>query len=261
MSGLEPGAVLAAWERGNGQDPVRRALTLLAVVGAGGGRAAPAPEDGDLDVGSRDVLLARVLAAMGGAVVWARADCGACAAALDVPVDVGAVARLPVHRGGSRFTTTVDGGEVAFRLPTTGDLLAVRGLTPQQAREALLVRCLLTDDPGWSGGDGGTTGQGVTGQGVTGRGGVDPATAEAVEAAMERIAPAGAVELLVECPCGTRTRTVLDIPVLLWAEIETRAAGLLRDVHALASAYGWAEEQVLALSPARRAAYLELAAP
>jgi hypothetical protein len=32
----------------------------------------------------------------------------------------------------------------------------------------------------------------------------------------------------------------------------------LRDVHELASAYGWRESEILALSPQRRQAYLEL---
>jgi hypothetical protein len=35
---------------------------------------------------------------------------------------------------------------------------------------------------------------------------------------------------------------------------------LLRDVHTLASAYGWKEDEVLHLTPARRHAYLELVA-
>ncbi|MFI0793727.1 hypothetical protein ACH4OY_13705 [Micromonospora rubida] len=233
--GLEPSAVLAAWERGNDSDPVRRALALLAM-------AHTADDRDDLDLGSRDVLLARLLVDVGGELVWARADCGSCAATLDVPVDVAAVARLPVHPPGARFATTVPGGEVTFRLPTTGDLIAVRELSPAQARAALLTRCLRPDDDD--------------------AGGVDPDTAEAVEAAMDRIAPAGAVELLLGCPvCGTQTVTGLDVAVLLWAEIEAYAAGLIDDVHALASAYGWTETQVLALSPARRAAYLERAVP
>ena len=35
-------------------------------------------------------------------------------------------------------------------------------------------------------------------------------------------------------------------------------SALLRDVDTLARAYGWTEEQVLALGDARRGAYLEL---
>ena len=45
---------------------------------------------------------------------------------------------------------------------------------------------------------------------------------------------------------------------LLWSEIHAWARQLLRDVHALARAYGWREADILALSPTRRGIYLEL---
>ena len=45
---------------------------------------------------------------------------------------------------------------------------------------------------------------------------------------------------------------------ILWAEISARAQHLLREVHLLASAYGWSEQQILELSPTRRASYLRM---
>ena len=39
-----------------------------------------------------------------------------------------------------------------------------------------------------------------------------------------------------------------------------KVARILREVHTLAAAYGWSEAEILALSPARRRVYLELAA-
>jgi hypothetical protein len=47
-----------------------------------------------------------------------------------------------------------------------------------------------------------------------------------------------------------------DIVTFLWREIENLAGHLLRDVHTLASAYGWRESDILALSAARRDFYL-----
>ena len=41
-------------------------------------------------------------------------------------------------------------------------------------------------------------------------------------------------------------------------ELEAQAKRLLRSVHVLASAYGWSESEILALSEARRDAYVEL---
>ena len=221
--------LLAVWEQGSAQDPVRRALTMLVAVRGGTAGAAA-----DLDVGSRDVLLARLLLAIAGGTIPACADCPACGTTLDVPVDVAAVAALPVLEPGIRLTARSGGRKVTFRLPTTADLLSLRGGSYQQARAALLRRCLI-DEAG-------------------------PAALAAAEEAMERAAPAGAVDLLVCCPdCGQTAALPLDIPALLWAEIQTRAALLLRDVHQLAASYGWSEADILALSPSRRATYLALA--
>ena len=47
----------------------------------------------------------------------------------------------------------------------------------------------------------------------------------------------------------------LDIRAVLWAEVEAWANELLHDVHALASAYGWSESDVVRLSPWRREWY------
>jgi hypothetical protein len=41
--------------------------------------------------------------------------------------------------------------------------------------------------------------------------------------------------------------------------VEVQAMRLVGDVHALARIYGWTEADVLAMSPRRRATYLELA--
>ena len=68
-------------------------------------------------------------------------------------------------------------------------------------------------------------------------------------------------ELLIDltCPaCAARWQRVLDVAGFVWTELEARAQRLIGDVHALASAYGWTEGEVLALGDARRAAYLAM---
>ena len=47
------------------------------------------------------------------------------------------------------------------------------------------------------------------------------------------------------------------MPAFLWDEVDVRARRLLDEVHALAGAYGWSEQRILALSEARRRAYLD----
>ncbi|MFD0428254.1 hypothetical protein ACFQ60_09340 [Streptomyces zhihengii] len=69
------------------------------------------------------------------------------------------------------------------------------------------------------------------------------------------------VTLSIACPeCGEATPAELDITSYLWTELDTWARDLLLDVHLLASAYGWSEPEILALSPTRRRYYLELCA-
>jgi hypothetical protein len=233
MRGLDPAALLAAWEGGTRDTPLERALRLLiAATGV-------APEDAaGWDLGSRDRVLTTLLETTAGPVASGCLDCTACGERLDVPVDLTAVPRSPIREPGTRLATEVPGAVVSFRLPTTEDLRAVHGLDPDEARWLLLDRCLGPEAPV------------VTSE----------EAALAVEAAMERACPGGAVEVAVTCPeCDATTAAALDVVVLLWAEIEARAMALLRDVHTLARAYGWTEPEVLALSPQRRAAYLEMA--
>lgn len=228
MAGFDPVSLLATWERGSGEPPLRRALTLLEAC------TGHAVEDAAaVDAGTRDVVLAGLLARMVGGQIWASVDCGSCGSPLDVQVDVDAVASLPAHEPGEVFETAA----VSFRLPNTSDLAALFGCEPAQARRLLLDRCVRWTD-----------------------GTLPDDVAEAVEAAMESVAPAGAIELSIRCgQCEALTAAALDVPALLWAEVETQAVRLVGDVHALAAAYGWTEADVLAMSPRRRAAYLELA--
>jgi hypothetical protein len=184
------------------------------------------------------VLLAGLLCSVAGGHVPACADCPGCGVVLDVPVDVAAVAALPVHEPGERLSVVIDGTEVPFRLPTTADLIAVGALPADQARAVLLAACL--------GAEPGTV--------------PAPETGAAVEVAMEQAAPAGAIDLIARCAgCGLESVLPLDMPALVWAEIEVQVSALLQDVHALATSYGWTEADVLELSPRRRALYLAMA--
>jgi hypothetical protein len=81
-----------------------------------------------------------------------------------------------------------------------------------------------------------------------------------VETGLAALDPAADISLALACDsCGHGWAADFDIGALLWEEIEARARGLLGEIHGLARAYGWTEPEILALSPERRAAYLELA--
>jgi hypothetical protein len=169
------------------------------------------------------------------------ADCPQCGERLELGFSVGDLlgnstpppSELEIDSGTARLR---------FRLPTWIDLAAVGGNS--DPRKLLLQRCLLGMD-------------------AEGAGEAEPvpvALQEAVAAAMEAADPLA--EMLIEIGCAGCARQFearFDIVEYLWAEVDVRARRLLGEVHALASAYGWREEDVLALSPARRRVYLEMA--
>ena len=86
-----------------------------------------------------------------------------------------------------------------------------------------------------------------------------PARIGEIESRMEALDPAADIRLGMRCSdCGHAWDAVLDVGNCFWDELGIRARQLLESVHRLASAYGWREAEILALSPARRAAYLNM---
>ncbi|MEV5844613.1 hypothetical protein AB0M32_21875 [Streptomyces sp. NPDC051985] len=148
-------------------------------------------------------------------------------------------------RGGGRVVWVQEGGwDAEFRLPSVADLhAAARAADP---RAALLARCLVS-----------AAHHGTAVPAAELPAPVQRRIAEAVEAAD----PGADLTLNVACPeCGAATRAELDIASYLWTELDSWARDVLLDVHLLATAYGWSEPEILALSPLRRRYYLELCA-
>lgn len=124
---------------------------------------------------------------------------------------------------------TADG--VRFRLPTGIDELAVIGLAPQAARQALLKRCMLTEN-------------------------ADP---EMIEAAMESVAPLLNTELQAICPeCATAEIMDFDMGTYLLRRLLNDKERLPNEVHMLAMAYGWSHDDILDLTRSERRRYIAL---
>jgi hypothetical protein len=86
---------------------------------------------------------------------------------------------------------------------------------------------------------------------------LDPDAAAAADRAIAEAAERSELSTHLTCAdCGAEWTETLDVPAFVWAEVEAAAVGLLTDVAELAAAYGWAERDILAMSPARRSAYL-----
>jgi hypothetical protein len=135
--------------------------------------------------------------------------------------------------------------EVHFRLPNSLDLAAMEGNQGATAtRQVLLERCLLVTR---------RDGQEVT---------ADQLPADVVAAVLGHMAladPQADVQLALSCPaCEHGWQATFDILSFFWSEISAWAYRILREVHALASAYGWREADILTLSSWRRQLYLEM---
>jgi hypothetical protein len=86
-----------------------------------------------------------------------------------------------------------------------------------------------------------------------------PHVTDAIAARMEETDLPAAMHLTLSCPgCGYKWQAAFDIASFFWSEIHAWANRTLREVHTLASRYGWREREILAMSPWRRQAYLNM---
>ena len=235
--------LLHVWERAGQAGPLQQALALLSA-------ACPDRDpDGlaDLSIGQRDTLLLALRAATFGPHLTGVVACPRCGEQIELAVDAAdlqAEARRPVAKD---VAVAVDGYTLRLRPPSSRDVMAASEVEASDASGVIVQRCLVSASRG----------------GAAVAAGDVPATVMAV--AEQRLAdadPRAEVRLRLSCPaCGEETTTVLDIVSFFWREIDAWACRILREVHTLAAAYGWTEEAILALSPFRRACYLELVGP
>ncbi|MBB4634924.1 phage baseplate protein [Longimicrobium terrae] len=240
MTPLSARALLGAWEAGAAQHPLDRALTVLLAAGTAESRA----ELAALPLAERDARLLGLRAEMVGPDLSAFTTCGQCGERLEFSLDT---AVLAASRGAAlgEHEARAEGWRVRFRLPDSRDAaLAARTRGVDEARRLLAERCLLEID----GPDGPAEADDLP----------EPVRA-AVGEAMAAAAPTAEVDLELACPaCGAEWRSVLDVPGFFWTELAARARRLLGEVHTLARAYHWSENEILSMTPRRRRAYLDL---
>jgi hypothetical protein len=233
-----PRELLQAWELGTQASPARRGLLLMGV-------ALPQTDPAALlqaPIGQRDAWLLDLRETLFGSRVECLLACAGCGQQNELDFEVADI--RTGHAGPGQVCTVPDGvRERRYRLPASADLLAIEGEPDVRAAEqALLWRCRL--DPA---------------AGAPAPDAAPPGLLEAAGRAMSEADRQAEVLLELACPaCGRPAVEVFDIVDHLWRELDHWAVGMLRKVHALASRHGWSEDAILALSPARRAAYLDL---
>ena len=241
MRALSPADCLTLWESGRSLHPLDQGLLAVHTAFPDARREPLA----DWPLGRRNRALAELRCACFGRWLRGWTACEQCHENLEFEVDGNALSET----GATHPDPFVHVDGRSFRLPTSRDLSRLVGeRDPSSAARKLLELCLAADSQDHS-----DTEETAT----------DPVWTEAqIEAVGERMAqadPLAEILLDFECPmCGSSFQQSLDLATFLWSELEGRAKRLLLDVHTLASAYGWSETEILALSTARREFYLEM---
>lgn len=239
-----PAQLLQVWERGGDPSAATRALLLL---GCSCDDEASAEALAALPLGRRDALLLALRERLFGAAIDVVTACPQCAAAVEATFRCSDL-RLPQPATAPALEYLAHDIRVPFRLPDSNDLLALEHCGDAAAARALLLeRCVLDAR-----------------QGVVSRALPDlPRELQAgIAQAMAQADPQADLQLAFRCPdCNHEWQPLFDIARFLWQELHAWALHLLREVDTLAATYHWAEADILALSPRRRQAYLELCAP
>jgi len=236
MQSLSAEKILAVWEAGRQQHELDRALTLLAAATQASSRDALA----DLTIGERDARLLRLRTLVFGPAATGFAECPKCWEEVEFPINTAALAQ-PKELATAPHEIDADGTRVRFRLPTSRDLAeVVAAPDASQGLRRLIQRCVITTSPPNE---------------------LPNEIVEVLSRAMLEADPQAEIILAFSCPaCGHGWEMLFDIAHFFWSEIAAQARRLLREIDALARAYGWNEREILSLSPRRRQSYLELVA-
>jgi hypothetical protein len=220
------------WAAGRASAPAAGADALLTRLGDDVGAMTP---------GGRDRALLELHASAFGPALDGVATCPGCGDLLDVAVQIDELVGSTTSPSVRRQVQVRDGGDVLveFRLPTVADLRA----GPRDG-DSLLDACVTLATV-----DGAEIAPSELPGGARG----------AVEAAMEESDPFAEVALSLACPaCDHEWSERLDPAPFVWVALGDAARRLVADVADLASAFGWSERDVLAMSPGRRRLYLEV---
>ncbi len=241
MRALTAQQLLAVWESGQGRSPAERALALLAA-------ACPATSLESLarlSIGQRDARLLRLREWAFGSQLAGIADCPQCGERLEMSFAADDIRAGEENESSEPLSLGVEDYELSFRLPNSSDLMAASNGGDRNAiKQTLIERCVLR-----------ASHRGA----ATMIAQLPESVVTAISERMVEADPQADVQLELDCPgCGHEWRAAFDIVSFFWSEIGVWAKRVLREVHILASAYGWREDDILAMSPWRRQIYLEM---
>ena len=232
--------ILALWEAGEPRHDVDKGL-LLAAAGYPG-------IDWDaltrLPVGRRDSLIIRLRQRMLGDGIPVTVQCPACQERLEFDTSASELLSCcPAEDAATVVELELDGYRVRARPLDSVDLTTLpQGLSRAEARAHLIGRVV---ERAW-----------LEAAPVPPADLPEPVVA-ALAGKLVEIDPVSDLSFGLGCPaCAHAWSASFDITIYFWRELSAMARAMLEDVHLLATAYGWAEGDILRMPAARRAFYL-----
>ena len=238
--------LLEGWERGRAASGLAGSvLALLAVANPEKPRRTLA----ELSIGRRDSLLFELRQQVFGEDLRGLVSCPQCNETLEVEFGVTDVC-IPRtlderEESGQQFALQSGQYTIEFRLPNSLDLMALNSAANSAEGQRILFDRVVVNAA--------KDGESIEAEDLP------QEILSLAEDHMEKADPQADVTLNLRCKtCERRCETLFDIASFLWREVDAWAICRLREVHVLASAYGWREVDILAMSPWRRRCYMEM---
>jgi hypothetical protein len=228
---LNASELLYVWEKGRVLPPVERVLALLARAGW---------QDAEsLTIGHKNRALLALRESLFGPHMACVALCPECGERLEFTLSTAVLASAAREEPAQTFLVEHDAYSLIIRQPQLRDLQAAHG-----HGMSLYEQCLVDVR---------------LGEEAIAVDALPDTTRDFVAEALLLEDPLLDINLALECPaCSTSWSSPLDLLAFLWQEIEGWGQRMLRTIHRLATAYGWSESDILAMSAWRRNRYLEL---
>lgn len=242
MAPLLESGLLGVWERGCGQHPLDRALTIISAAYP----ETPPEQLPDLSIGRRDELLVNLYGKLFDENLGCFICCPKCGEQLEFSLSVEEIrASAKEDKIKEPLEFKAEGFLIKFRLPTSRDLAAIaNSMDLGKAKKKLVKSCVIH----------------ASKKGKPVR--ADRLPEKAIKKLGERILeldPMSEIVVDLKCPeCGHKYLSFLDIVHHFWARLDCHIKYLLTEIHTIAVNYGWAEETILSMNPKRRQFYLEM---